>query len=182
MQVTFITGNQRKLDYLVMWLGLPVKHHKLDLDEIQSLDPRKVAEHKARQAYDILKEPVLVEDTSLTFTAMGRLPGPLVKWFLEDIGNAGLCKIADGLEHRRAIARVTYAYCDGKQVHFFEGETEGTVAPEPRGEGLHGMGWDPTFIPDGSTKTFAELTDDEKKPFSPRAAATKKLKKFLLHG
>ncbi|HSX34856.1 MAG TPA: non-canonical purine NTP pyrophosphatase [Candidatus Saccharimonadales bacterium] len=176
-EVVFITGNQRKLDYLKMWLGLPIKHHKLDLDELQSLDPRTVAEHKARQAYSILKEPVLVEDTSLVFTAMGRLPGTFVKYFLEEIGTIGMCKVADTLAHRGAIATVTYAYCDGEQVHFFDGSVEGQVAPEPRG--TNGMGWDATFIPNGSSKTFAELTDDEKKAFSARAMGIKKLRAFL---
>jgi non-canonical purine NTP pyrophosphatase (RdgB/HAM1 family) len=176
--VIFITGNQRKVDYLAKWLELPLHHHKLDLDEIQSLDTRTVAEHKARQAYAILKEPVLVEDTSLVFTAMGRLPGTMVKWFLEEIGTEGLCKLAGGLAHRKAVATVTYAYCDGEKVHFFEGSTEGLVAPQPRGE--NGMGWDPTFIPNGSEQTFAEMPDNEKKRFSPRAKATKLLRAFLL--
>lgn len=179
MKLVFITGNQRKVDYLRMWLGLPVQHHKLDLDELQSLDAHEVARHKARQAYGILREPVLIEDTALTFTAMGRLPGTFVKFFLEEIGNAGLCKLADGLGHREAVATVTYAYCDGKQVHIFDGSTPGTVAPTPRGE--HGMGWDPVFIPEGASKTFAEMADDEKKNYSARAAAVAKLKEFLTH-
>lgn len=176
-EVVFITGNMRKLDYLQMWLGLPVKHHKLDLDELQSLDPRTVAEHKARQAYDILKEPVLTDDTSLVFTAMGRLPGTFVKFFLEEVGTEGMCRIADNLEHRGAVATVTYAYCDGKQVHFFEASVEGEIATAPRG--TNGMGWDATFTPKGATKTFAEMTDDEKKGFSARAQAIKKLRAFL---
>jgi len=176
-EVVFITGNMRKLDYLKMWLNLPVKHHKLDLDELQSLDARTVAEHKARQAYEILKEPVLTDDTSLTFTAMGRLPGTFIKFFLEEIGTEGLCRVANTLQHREAIATVTYAFCDGAQVHFFEGSVTGEVAPEPRG--TNGMGWDAVFIPNGSSKTFAEMTDDEKKGYSARAIAIEKLRTFL---
>jgi non-canonical purine NTP pyrophosphatase (RdgB/HAM1 family) len=176
--VTFITGNQRKVDYLTKWLELPLHHHKLDLDEIQSLDTRTVAEHKARQAYAILKEPVLVEDTSLTFAAMGRLPGTYVKWFLEEIGTAGLCSIANSLEHCKAYATVTYAFCDGRDVHFFAARVDGAVAPEPRGEG--GMGWDPTFIPEGTGKTFAQMTPEEVTQFSPRVRAIAPLKEFLL--
>lgn len=180
-EFVFITGNQRKVDYLRLWLELPVKHHALDLDEIQSLDPHTVADHKARQAYSLLKRPALIEDTSLVFTAMGRLPGTFVKFFLEEIGTDGLCKIADMLPHRKAVARVLYAYCDSsEQVHFFEASTSGTVAPQPRGS--NGMGWDPVFIPEGSRKTFAEMTDDQKKQYSPRAAATVKLREFLTHG
>ena len=67
--ITFITGNQDKADYLAKYLGLPVKHIKLDLDEIQSLDLSSIVEHKVRQAYDKIKTPVIVEDVSLEFTA-----------------------------------------------------------------------------------------------------------------
>ena len=154
-------------------------HHKLDLDEIQSLDPYEVVEHKARQAYDILKESVLVEDTSLRFMAMGKLPGTLVKWFLQEVGTEGLCKVADTLANRKAVAQVTYGYCDGSTVKFISGTTEGVVAPEPRGE--HGMGWDATFIPDGDTRTFAEMTIEELEQYSPRAKAIIELKEFLSH-
>lgn len=176
-QLTFITGNQAKADYLAKWLDWPVGHHKLDLDELQSLDARKVAEHKVRQAYDVLKTPVLVEDTSLVFVEMGRLPGTFIKFFLEEIGNDGLCKLADTLSSRMAIATVTYSYFDGKQLHFFEGNVTGNIASRPRG--THGMGWDPIFIPSGSNKTFGEMSDSEKREFSARAKATKKIHDFL---
>jgi len=154
-----------------------VQHHKLDLDEIQSLDEHAVVAHKAHQAYAVLDEPVLVEDTSLIFTAMGHLPGPLVKWFLEELGNDGMCKLVDGLTHRKAIATVTYGYCDGANVHFFESSITGVISPKPRG--TNGMGWDPIFIPEGNTKTFAEMTDEQKKGFSARAQAIEKLEAFL---
>lgn len=176
-KIVFITGNQHKADYLAHWLQLPLTHHKLDLDELQSLDPFAVVEHKARQAYEKLREPVLVEDTSLQFTAMGRLPGTLIKWFLEEVGNPGLCKIADGLDSREAQATVTYGYCDGNDVSFFVGTTRGSIAVLPRGE--RGMGFDPSFIPEGQSKTFAEMTIEELQPFSPRAKAISKLKEFL---
>lgn len=177
MQFTFLTGNQHKAEHLAKWLGRPIKHHKLDLDEIQSLDIHAVTEHKVRQAYAVLGTPTLVEDVALTFTAAGRLPGTFVKWFIEEVGNEGLCKFADTLEHREAIASVCYALYDGKKLHFFENHVKGTVAPKPRGE--RGFGWDPVFIPDGQPKTYAELEDHELQPYSVRAAAVDKLKKYL---
>ena len=72
--ITFITGNQKKADYLAKYLGLEVLHEKVDLDELQSLDLREIVEHKVRQAYKKVGKPVIVEDVSLTFTALGRLP------------------------------------------------------------------------------------------------------------
>ncbi len=59
--VTFITGNQNKADYLAKYLGVPVEHHKLDLDELQSLELSVIVEHKVKQAYELVKRPVLVE-------------------------------------------------------------------------------------------------------------------------
>lgn len=53
----------------------------------------------------------------------------------------------------------------------------GVIASEPRG--AKGMGWDPIFIPEGSMRTFAEMTDDQKKGFSARARAIEKLDAFL---
>ena len=173
----FITGNQHKADYLAKWLGRPIRHRKIDADEIQSLDFKEVVEHKVRQAYAIAKEPVLVEDVGVSFVALGRLPGPLTRWFLEEIGNEGLCKLADGLEHRGARAEILYGYFDGKEIHYFGNSIDGMVAPEPRGN--HGFGWNPVFIPEGSTKTYAEMPDEEVRPFSIRARAIDKLRAFL---
>jgi inosine/xanthosine triphosphate pyrophosphatase family protein len=115
----FITGNQGKADQLAQWLGLPVEHKKLDLDEIQSLDLTEVVDHKVRQAYALAKQPVLVEDVSVTFTAMGRLPGTLIKWFVEELSNDGLCALVNGLEHRGAVVSICYGLYDGHEVQFF---------------------------------------------------------------
>jgi non-canonical purine NTP pyrophosphatase (RdgB/HAM1 family) len=177
-EFTFITGNQHKADHLAKWLGMPINHHKVDLDEIQSLDPHEVAEHKVRQAYEILKVPTLVEDVSLTFEAMGRLPGTYIKWFIEELGVDGLCKLADGLEHRKANARVLYALYDGSEVHYFENVVKGEIAPEPRG--AHGFGWDPVFIPEGLDRTYAEIeVGEDLRPYSVRAKAVEKLREYL---
>lgn len=173
----FISSNQHKVDYLTKWLGIPVDHKKVDLDELQSLDLRLVTEHKARQAYKLVERPVLVEDIALTFDAMGRLPGTLIKWFLEELQPSGLCRLADGLEHRRAHATIMYALFDGHELHFFEHTVHGAIAPEPRGE--YGFGWNSAFIPEGANKTYAEMTDDEVRPFSVRSNAIDQLRSFL---
>ncbi len=177
MDFVFATGNQHKADYLAKWLGMPVVHKKVDTDELQSLDLRAVGEHKVRQAYSILKQPVLVEDVGLTFTAAGRLPGTLIKWFLEELGPGGLCTFANGLAHRKAVASICYALYDGHEVRFFEKSVRGQVPEAPRGD--LGFGWNSVFQPDGSDKTYAEMTDDEIVPFSHRAMAIEDLKAYL---
>lgn len=184
MDLIFITGNQAKADYLSKWLGHPVEHQKVDLDELQSLDPLEVVEHKVRAAYKIVQRPVLVEDVHFSFEALGgKLPGTLVKWFLEEIGVEGLLKMLQGFDDRRATAGITYALYDGQTVHFFEATVPGVVPREPRvndSEGWHSSkSWNSIFVPDGSDKTYAEMTDEELKPFSHRAKAIQKLQAFL---
>jgi inosine triphosphate pyrophosphatase len=83
--ITFITGNQKKADYLARYLGFRIEHIKLDLEEIQSMELQEIVEHKVKQAYEKIKKPVIVEDASLEFTALGKLPGPFIKFFIEEM-------------------------------------------------------------------------------------------------
>lgn len=177
MKLVFITGNQHKADFLAKWLDRPVEHRKLDLDELQSLDLRKVVEHKARQAYDMLKQPVLVEDATLTFEAMGRLPGTFIKWFIEELGYDGLVRLAQSLPTQKAYGTVCYAFCNGKEVKIFEGDMHGRMADGPRGTG--GFGFDPIFINDGYKITRAEMDEETYAKTSSRTAAMVKLKDYL---
>lgn len=174
--LTFITGNKAKAEQLAYHLHTPVNHHKLDLDEIQSLDLEEVVREKAERAFAILKTPVLVEDTSLTFPALGRLPGPLIKWFLKELDNEGLARLLDGKD-RTAIAEVMFGLHDGTACHLFSGSMQGRIAETPRGE--HGFGWDPVFIPEGHDKTWGEMTLEEQKETSMRRIALTKLQTFL---
>lgn len=179
----FITGNQHKVAYLEKWLSRPVSHKKMDLEEIQSLDPNVVLEHKARRAYELCHEPVLVEDVGLTFHALGRLPGTLIKWFLEEIGTEGLCKMMEPFANKRATAFIAYGLYDGTNLHIFEGAVQGTVSDKPRSiealEWKHSLSWNSVFIPDGASKTYAEMTDEELETYSHRKRAVEKLQKFL---
>lgn len=177
MALTFITGNVAKAEQLARHLEYPVKHQKLDISEIQSLDLKEIAEHKAKEAYKQIKEPVLVEDTSLVFHALGNLPGPFIKWFLEELDNDGLCKLLDGYQHRSALAKVCFCFYDGNALKVFEAEIKGSIAPLPRGE--RGFGWDPIFIPEGKTRTWDEMDMEEQRETSMRRIALKKLENYL---
>lgn len=158
--ITFVTGNQGKADFLAKYLGTELAHQKLELDEVQSLDIQTITKHKLLQAYDLIKKPVIVEDVGLTFQALsGQLPGPFIKWFLEVLGNDGICKLLDGYTDRSAIATVCFGFFDGQTIEFFQGSKSGTIADSPRGSS--GYGWDEIFIPEGTQKTYAEMDEAE---------------------
>ena len=157
-EVTFVTGNQKKADYLAEYFGFPVAHEKIDLDELQSLNLKEVVSHKVHQAYEKIQKPVLVEDASLEFVAFGRLPGTYIKSFIGELSIPGLCRLLDGKE-RSAIARCGLSYFDGREEVYFEKALVGNIAENPRGTG--GFGWDPIFIPEGSSFTLAEQSKEE---------------------
>lgn len=175
-QITFITGNQNKADYLAKYLGFSVKHTKLDLDEIQSLDLKEIVEHKVRQAYEKVKNPVIVEDVSLEFKALGRLPGPFIRFFVDEIPFENICSMLDG-KTRKATARCVFGYYDGEDLKLFEGSLDGEIAKTPAGE--KGYGWDRIFIPEGYTMTRAELDEDDDKKTYLKIKPFEELKKFL---
>lgn len=130
--ITFITGNQKKADHLSRLIGMSVEHIKLDLDEIQSLDLREVVEHKARQAYEKIQKPVLVEDVALEFEALGRLPGTFIKFFISEMSHTDICRLLDG-RSRRATGRCGYGYYDADGFTYFEGSLGGQIAENPGG-------------------------------------------------
>jgi non-canonical purine NTP pyrophosphatase (RdgB/HAM1 family) len=175
--LTFITGNADKAKQVSRYLDFPVTHKKIDLIEIQSLDLSEVIEFKAKEAYKHVQSPVLVEDTALRFCALGKLPGPLIKWFLAELGTSGLCRLLDGYPDRSAEAAVIFGLYDGKTCQMFASSREGVIAPVPRGS--NGFGWDPIFIPRGSEKTWSELAVEEQKEPPLRRIALEKLECYL---
>lgn len=173
---TYITGNQHKADYLANYLGYPVMHQKIDLDEIQSMDLKKIIKHKVKQAYDILKKPVVVEDTILEFKALGGLPGPFIRYFLEQMSEENICALVDGKD-RSATARCMIGYFDGENEVYFEGSADGSVPEKPRGE--KGYGFDKIFIPEGGTVTRAEQNEEDHKATYLKIKPIMQLKEFL---
>jgi len=175
--VIFITGNANKAKYFGELLGIPLEHRKVDVDEIQSLNLDEVVEHKARQAYELIRQPVLVEDVSLTIRCLGRLPGTFVKWFLEEIGNQGLCRLADADPERVAVASCAYGYFDGEQLEIIRSELLGSIPKNPKGD--EGFGWNPVFIPHGEKLTLGEMDDAEFKRHYLRIKPISQVKLFL---
>ncbi len=175
-ELYFITGNENKARQLTEFLGLPISHIRLDLDEIQSLNLREIGEHKARHAFQKVEKPVLVEDVSLEFEALGGLPGPFIRFFVDTLPLETICSLLDG-KSRNATAKGVYAHFDGTELTTFEGMLNGTISERPRGR--NGYGWDAIFIPQGYTKTRAEMNEEEYKSTFTCIKPITPLKDFL---
>lgn len=174
---TFITGNDNKARELSEILGKDIKRQKLDLDELQTLDTKQIVEHKLKQAYHLLNSPVLCEDVSLIFHALGNLPGPFIKWFNQEIGVDNYPAFLSPYQNKKITATCLYGLFDGTNINFFEGVVDGTMATKPKGE--NGFGFNRILIPDGFDITMAEMSSEQKNSISHRGKALAKLKQFL---
>ena len=172
-----VTSNLHKLKEFQQLLPFPIQNVAIDLLEIQTTDRHALIQNKLQQAYAQTQAPVLVEDTSLYFEAWNQLPGTLTKWFLQNLGGAGLFKALQPFQNFKAQAVCCIGYTpDGKVFHYFEGELSGHIV-SPRGEG--GFGWDPIFQPLGSFLTFGQMGQEEKNFISMRQKAIGALSLFL---
>ncbi len=169
----FVTGSQYKVLELERILGRNIIKKELDLPEIQSLSVERVVGEKARFAYQAVGHiPVIVEDTGLFINCWNGLPGALIRWFIETVGPEGICRMLNGFADRTASAQSVIAKYDGS-LSVYSGEVRGQIALSPRG--THGFGWDTIFIPEGETRTFAEMEAFEKDKSSMRRIAIEKM-------
>lgn len=177
VKLTLVTGNRGKVAEFERLLGLELDSVKLSLPEVQAIDVAVVAEAKAKAAYVQTGSPVIVDDTGLTITAWGRLPGSFIAWFLDEIGNAGVIKMLNGWDDRSATVTTAIGYCDEDGPRVFTGMVNGAITEVERGD--NGFGYDSIFVPVGSSKTFAEMSDDEKDENSMRRLALNEFKSWL---
>ena len=125
----------------------------------------------------------MADDSGLAVEALGGAPGVFSARYAGEGASdadriAKLLKEMKGVENRRAKFVCAASLANhGKKIACFIGEIHGTIAESPSGS--NGFGYDPVFIPDGFTKTFAELTEEEKNAISHRGRAMRKLAEFL---
>jgi len=85
-----------------------------------------------------------------------------------------LIRLLGDSDNRKGVAKVCIAYYEGGNSFVVSGEVSGTVTRQPRGES--GFGFNSVFMPDGQSKTFAEMTMDEKNRISHRRRALEAFK------
>ena len=138
---------------------------------------------KARFIFENCHSNCFADDTGLEVEALDGAPGVYSARYAGDAHNseANMKKLLhdlEGAENRKAQFRTVFALIiDGKE-HLFEGIVKGEIIRHRRGNS--GFGYDPIFVPEGYTQTFAEMGNELKNKISHRALATNKLCKFLL--
>ena len=186
--IIFATNNENKVAEVRTILNkdfriISLKEAKIDIDIPEPFDTlEENAREKAKVIYELSNLNCFSEDTGLEVESLNGEPGVKSaryageqRSFKHNIDKL-LSKLA-GKENRNARFRtIICLICNGKE-QFFEGICKGTIIAERKGES--GFGYDPVFIPEGSDKTFAEMTMAEKNIFSHRKKAMEKLIHYL---
>jgi non-canonical purine NTP pyrophosphatase (RdgB/HAM1 family) len=165
----FVTSNAGKIATARQHLnplGIDVEHVQLELDEIQSDSVEVVALHKARQAFELLKRPLIIEDSGFYIDELGDFPGPFVKFVIKSLGADGIARLADLTATRRChfIGVLVYVDSTGEYYTFAGTDDRGTVANSPsiRGEaGSWSALWD-VFVPDNYSSPLSSLSEGDR--------------------
>lgn len=188
MKLVFATNNKHKLEEISHLLegeaeigslaeigcqeDIPEDHDTLEENALQKA--RYIKEH---YGYDCF-----ADDTGLEIEALDKRPGVYSARYAgpghdSEANMKKLLREMEGMENRKARFRTVIALIlDGKE-YLFEGIVNGQITKDKRG--TSGFGYDPIFMPDNHTETFAEMGNDIKNTISHRAEAVKKLSAFL---
>lgn len=188
MKLVFATNNQHKLDEVRKVVTADIEI--VSLSDIQCYDDipetADTLEGNALQKVRYIKEhygyDCFADDTGLEVEALDNAPGVYSARYA-GIGHdseANMNKLLhemEGKENRKARFRTAIALLLNGEEYLFEGIVNGFIIEEKRGDS--GFGYDPIFVPENYTETFAELGNDIKNQISHRAEAVKKLIQFL---
>ena len=178
MKIRFMSGNEHKINEVQRILdpiGVDIVPVSRKIEELQTQDVHALVRDKLIKAFREIGRPLFVEHTGLYLSGLNGLPAGLTQIFWDRLEARRFSNLVTALGDVKVIAKSVLGYCDGRQMHLFEGAIEGKVPPEPAGP--RDFQWDCVFIPDGYTKTFAEM-GTEKDDVSMRRIA---LDSFAAH-
>jgi len=188
MKLVFASNNQHKVDEIRSIIGdkfdiITLKEAGIDIDIPEPHATLEAnASEKSAVIYRMTGISCFSEDTGLEVYALNGEPGVNSARYAGDgrSFDANIEKLLSNLsgkpDRRARFRAVISLLIDGKET-LFEGICEGRIIEERHG--VKGFGYDPVFMPEGSTKTFGEMSMEEKTKYSHRARATEKLVAFL---
>lgn len=188
IDLLFATSNKNKV--LEIKKVLPKEFNIKSLDDIGFCEEIPENENtiegnaifKANYIFKKYNLNVFADDTGLEVDSLNGKPGVHSARYAGISKNSAdninkLLKKLKNKKNRKARFKTIIALILNSKIHTFEGVVEGIITKKPKGE--NGFGYDPVFIPSGYTKTFGELSIEEKNSISHRSLAMNKLIDFI---
>jgi len=193
MRLIFASNNQHKIEELKAFAGKESDSYRIEIVSLKDAgididipEPHNTLEENASEKswtiYKLTGSDCFSEDTGLEIEALNGEPGVKsaryageAKSFKDNIEKV-LNKLANETNRNARFRAVISLIIEGKETQF-EGICNGKIINTP--QGTEGFGYDPIFIPDGSNRSFAEMSIEEKNHFNHRTKAAAKLVAFL---
>ena len=189
MELIFATHNNNKVKEVAQILPSYLSMKSLTdigfFDEIEETGKtfEENALLKAKTIFEKTGKNIFADDSGLVIEALNGAPGVYSARYAgtgKDEDNiVKALKELDGKTNRKAYFISIFCLILNGKEYFFEGRIDGTISTEILGE--NGFGYDPIFIPDGFSKSFAQMSAEEKNAISHRAKAVEKLNNFLIN-
>ncbi|HXB34461.1 MAG TPA: RdgB/HAM1 family non-canonical purine NTP pyrophosphatase [Puia sp.] len=184
----FATNNAHKIEEIQAAIGqtvhiITLREAGIDIDIPEPYDTLEAnAQEKSATIHRLTGKNCFSEDTGLEVAALGGDPGVMSARFAgahrSDKDNITLLlHRLEASTDRRARFRTVISLIWNESRHLFEGICNGRILATPIGD--HGFGYDPVFVPDGETRSFAQLSLQEKNRYSHRRKAADQLVAFL---
>ncbi len=188
-ELIFATNNEHKVKEIKSVVGdkllvISLAEAGIDIDIPEPHDTLEAnASEKSSVIHSLTQKNCFSEDTGLEVYSLNGEPGVKSARYANDGRNFQsninlLLQNLAGEKNRTAQFRTVISLIWGDKEYFFEGICKGNIIEKERG--AEGFGYDPIFIPEGSTKTFAEMSMEEKNQFSHRKKAISHLIQFLI--
>jgi XTP/dITP diphosphohydrolase len=186
-KLLFATNNQHKIEEIQAAVGASIniaglKDSGINIDIPEPHDTlEKNASEKSSVIFALTGISCFSEDTGLEVEALNGEPGvKSARYAGTGSSDDNINKLLEKLQHqshRKARFRTVISLIWKGAEYLFEGVCNGTITEKRKGEG--GFGYDPVFIPEGSTRSFGEMTPEEKNKYSHRKKAADQLVLFL---
>ena len=183
MTVTYVSRNKAKIEETTRTLarfGIQVIARNLDFIELQDDNIENVVRHKLEEAAKVIKGSVLVDDTGVFLAAYDKFPGALAGYVLRSLGYKGFLNLLNNEDRNVTLETVAAIHIPGTGTKVFKGECRGTITKSPTGMDNNTFPLDRLFIPEGESRTFAEMDFEEKSKYSARVRALELLGRYLI--
>ncbi|MEL6369166.1 MAG: non-canonical purine NTP pyrophosphatase [Pseudomonadota bacterium] len=169
--IRFITKNDGKFAELKALLPAEFElvRDSTEIHELQTEDMKALVQDKILKAFQLVRQPLIVDHTGLAFDLMKGFPAGLTSVFYETLRAQGIVDLIGKSVNRNVTVTTMIGYCDGRRKKIFCGKARGKIADQCIGKG--GFQWDTIFIPEGYSQTYAELGQAKKNEISMRRRA-----------
>ncbi len=163
-------GKFREISQQMAERGYELEHIKTAYPEIQAESLEITIIPGLQWATSKFGRPVMIDDSGLFIDALKGFPGVYSSYVFKTIGNDGILRLMNGVGERGARFECCIGFMEpGKEPFIAKGVADGSIAQKKAGKG--GFGYDPIFVHEGLTRTYAEIDIAEKNKISHRGRA-----------